>query len=179
MNYADIKSPKDLYIYMKNNINYGFVTKNGEVFVRKEVGDDKLYEDMLVKSYYLQSPEELDISGYGLCFDQVIFARNWLKNNGYNTQGYYTTHHNHTFLAYKDKDITRYVLFERTLGDYNGLKNFYGLNSLLNYYNDLQKIMSNKNIGDIDIYSFGDIEYGLGFYELLDELRSGEKVLIK
>lgn len=179
MNYQDIKNPKDLYVYMKNNIYYGFVARNGEVFVREKVHDDRLYDDMLIKSYYLQSPLELNDSGYGLCFDQVVFARDWLNNNGYNTQAYYTPHHNHTFLIYKDRDINRYILFERTLGNYNGLKNFYGLSSALNYYNNLQKVLSGNKIDDIDIYRFGDIEYGLGFNEVVDMLHSGEKVLIK
>ena len=65
---------------------------------------DELYEDMLFNTYFLQTPEQLLESKYGICYDQVELAKKWFLDNGYDVFTYFSDCHNHTILIYKDKN---------------------------------------------------------------------------
>ena len=54
-----IKNPDELYLYIKDNIKYGFKSNDDNIYCRYEMNDDKLYESLLFNKYYLQTPNEL------------------------------------------------------------------------------------------------------------------------
>ena len=97
----NIQSVEHLYNFMRENIKYGFISSiDKKAYRRVEVNDDELYEKMLIESYYLQTPEELLKSKYGLCYDQVELERKWLLDKGYKVLTFFSTHHNHSFLIF-------------------------------------------------------------------------------
>ena len=58
MKYEDINTPMQLYLFMKSNIKYGFVSSYDNIaYTRYDLCDDLLYEELLFNSYYLQRPE--------------------------------------------------------------------------------------------------------------------------
>lgn len=128
--------------------------------------NDELYEELLFNFYYLQNPNEILRSGYGICYDQVEFARRWFVNNHYLVKTYFSLYHNHAFLVYQDDD--RYCLFERTLPKYNGIYSFGTIDQLLQFYKSLQVfIKGNLPISDIEIIEYVDPPFGVGFFEFI------------
>lgn len=162
INYNDIKTPEQLYLYMKNNIKYGFISSyDKKEYIRDELKNDQLYEKLLHETYYLQSPQQLLLTKCGLCYDQVEFARNWLELHGYKTYTYFSFYHNHATLIYEDNEI--YSLFERTLP--KGKNKIYRAKTLedcLNIYVNIQ-LKDVKGIDELEIYLYDKPEYGLNF----------------
>jgi hypothetical protein len=161
----DIKTPEELYLFMKQNIKYGFVNDKKEKCIREELGD-KLYEEILFSAYYLQSPLELLDSKLGLCFDQVEFERDWFLKHDYKVLTYYTNYHNHVFLIYIDN---KYHLFERTIKAYNGIYDFNSLEEALSFYVKKQEEIACKKL-DIKLYQYDKLEYGLNFDNIKEKI---------
>ena len=164
MKYEEIKTPKELYSYMKENIKYGYYSKiDNKYYIRSKLNNDLLYEQRLFKSYYLQSPEELLNSKIGLCYDQVELIKKWLITNNYKVHTYYTNFHNHAFLIYEDNN--KYYLFERCIKKFNGIYENNNLDLLLNYYKELQ-LKGNPNIS-FNIYEYKQVKYGSDFWDFI------------
>lgn len=65
----DLKTPEELYNYMKDNIRYGFYSNvSQEIYIRSELNNDFLYEYMLFYNYCLQTPEKVLKTKVGVCF---------------------------------------------------------------------------------------------------------------
>ncbi len=166
MKYEDIETPEQLYIYMKNNIKYGFVSKKDKKkYIRKELNNDELYEKELVHHYYLQSPEELQTTKCGLCYDQVEYERKWFLSHNYEVKTYFTSYHNHVFLIYKEEN--NYCFFERTCKETSGIYKRRTLKEVLNLYKE-QQIKINPEItkNNIVLYEYKSIKYGSSFDEI-------------
>lgn len=163
----NIKNVEELYLFMKNNIKYGFINGDKEKCIRKELGD-KLYEEILFSNYYLQSPDELLKSKLGLCFDQVELERSWFLKHNYKVLTYYTTYHNHVFLIYIDD---KYHLFERTIKAYNGIYDFNSLEEAINFYIKKQEEIASKKL-DIKLYQYEKLEYGSNFEKIKKKILS-------
>lgn len=163
--YKDIKTIEELYMFMKTNIEYGFISSfDKKRYIRKVLDDDNLYEETLFKYYYLQRSDELIISKCGLCYDQVELEREWMTKNGYQVFTYFSSYHNHATLIYENNGA--YGLFERTLP--NGNNGIYKANSLeecLDIYKNIQFKNAPEDIKVIEIYPYNQVEFGLNFYE--------------
>ncbi len=175
MNYINMNKPEDLYLYMKKYIKYGFTSLDNKCYSRKELNDDKLYDKILLESYFLQRPEQLVDNKYGLCTDQVELERDFFKQQGYEFKTFYSTYHNHTFLVYKNEE-GKYVLFERTYKPMNGLKSFNSLDKLFDYYKAIQQVVcSDDKVEKVKIMEYSNLEYGTSFNEMIRQLKSNEK----
>lgn len=109
----------------------------------EEMKNDELYEKIIFKYYYLQTPQELLKNGAGICFDQVELEKYWFKNHGYKTYSYFCDFHNHSFLIYEDNK--KFYLFERTYKELNGIHKENSLEEVLKYYTKMQlKIITLK-----------------------------------
>lgn len=176
MVYSDIKSPYDLYDYMKENIRYGYVSKyNGKVYTRKNTAALD-YRNNLLYSYYLQEPNELINSGYGICYDQVELERKWFIENNYLVKTYFSTYHNHAFLLYFDKDRLNFNLFERALPKFNGIYSSNSLEDTLSMYKEMQ-YSSNCNLNVIKLYEYENIPFGTSFLKFIDTAKNQGKVI--
>lgn len=168
MKYEEIKTPEQLYEFMKYNIKYGFVSSiDNKKYNRAEINDDELYEKILFESYFLQTPEQLLENKYGICYDQVTLAKSWLINHGYEVFTYYSTYHNHTILIYKDGNT--YNLFERSLPKHNSIYRTSSLEEVLDVYKDMQ--FENGDVDVITLYRYDKEVYGIGFYDFIKECK--------
>lgn len=175
MNYEDIKTPEELYEFMKSNIKYGFVSSiDNKAYRRKELNNDELYDEILFKSYFLQTPKQLLENKCGLCYDQVEFAKRWFINHGYEVMTYYSDYKNHVILIYKDKDT--YNLFERTIPLHNSIYRGKTLQDVLNIYKNMQ--FENKDVDTIKLYRYDEVNYGIGFWPFIDELKKGSEIIV-
>lgn len=178
MKYEDIKTPEELYDFMKQNIKYGFVSKiDKKVYIRKQINNDKLYNEKIETDYYLQTPKELLINKVGLCYDQIEFARKWFIDNNYFVYTYFSTYHNHSILIYKDKDT--YSLFERTFPGHNGIFTYKSIDECLDMYKKMQFEYANSSINQIEIYPYSDIRFQISWSELKTFCESNDKIILK
>ncbi len=166
IDFNDIKTPEELYSFMKLNIKYGFVTENKEIHTHKNTPIVEEYEKILKDCYQLQTPTELLISKCGLCYDQVELEKKWFLNNNYKIKTFFTPYHNHAFLIYEDNN--KYYLFERTMPDNNGIFSFEDLNEAIEHYKSIQIKKNNINSNDIVIYEYNVKNFALGFYEFIN-----------
>lgn len=75
----NIKTPEELLEFMTNNINYGYLGKNGRIYHF----DDIDFNPDWYEQYILEDTNELLINLYGNCWDQVEFEREWFLKHGY------------------------------------------------------------------------------------------------
>lgn len=167
MKYEDIKTPEDLYIFMRNNFRYGYLSNiDSDKHIREEMNNDELYEKILFNNFYLQTPKELLKSKCGICYDQVEFERKWFSDHNYSTKTFYTPYKNHAFLIYKDDD--KYKLFERTVKEFNGIHIGNSVEELLERYKEKQ--LKDVDLDDIDFYSYNKATFGKDFNTLIKNI---------
>lgn len=165
MEFSKITTPNELYSYMRQHIKYGFISlKDLKPYVREQMNDDRLYEKLLFHTYYLQKPDEILKSGYGICYDQVELERYWFLKHGYQVWTYYTPYHNHAFLIYKDGP--HYILYERSIKKYNGIYPLNSLEEALAYYKKMQ--LQDSCLSDISFYCYDEVPFGCSVYEFID-----------
>ena len=173
MNDKDIKTPIELYDFMSKNIKYGFCSNlDKKIYSRLEMNNDLLYEKLLFNTYFLQTPEEVLKSGYGICYDQVEFERRWFQTHGYEVKTYYTPYHNHAFLIYKDGNT--YSIFERSIKKYNGIYSKDSLEEAIEEYKKMQ--LENTDIQDIKLYEYQDVVFGCDIYQFIDLVTKEDKL---
>lgn len=172
MTYEEVKTPIELYRFMKENIKYGFFSSwDKKTHSRSEINNDLLYEKLLFNTYSLQTPEEVLKRGYGICYDQVELERFFFETHGYDVKTYYTPYHNHAFLIYRDKN--QYCIFERSIKKLNGIYSKNSLEEVLNYYKKMQ--LKDTNIDNIKFYEYQNVEFGCGIYDFIDLVTKEEK----
>ena len=164
-----ISNPQELFSFMKSNIRYGFVSKDGKKYIRKEV-EESIYMDNIIRNYYFQKPEEVLISKCGICYDQVALAKKFLLDNNYKVYTFYTRIHNHVFLVYEDNN--KYYYFERSFPNHNGIFSFNNLEELFRYYISIQ----NDLINEISFYSYDDVIYGCDFYDFINNIIKNDDI---
>ena len=176
--YYKIKTIDALYLFMKKNIKYGFVSKiDNKCYRRDELNDDAFYDYMIKNGYYLQSPNELLKSRYGICYDQIELERKWFEDHNYEVYTYFSEYHNHGILIFKKND--KYYLMERSFPKHNGIYESNSLEECFEKYIQMQKEEMTKKIDEINIYPYKKPEYGLGFYEFIDNAKNDKKITLK
>lgn len=180
MQYNDIKTPQELYQFMKENIIYGFVSDyNYLPYTRDCLNDNNLYDRLILESYFLQTPQEVLNTKHAICFDQVEFARTWFLNNGYRVYTFFVKGHNHCILIYEDNN--KFYFFERTLKKIIGIHEFSTLEEAIYFYKLKESIFCNIDINDIEIYEYDTVVFGCGFldfcYHITEEV--GVKLNLK
>ena len=126
MNYDQINTPNELLEYMKNNIKYGFMGKNGKKYYNQNSIEWNDWE----KECFVQSGEEVLESNIGTCWDQVEFERMWFdqKNINYKTLfiwfevGRENSLPCHTFLLFEHKE--KWYWFENSFEKYRGIHKY-------------------------------------------------------
>ena len=131
MKYEELKTPRDLYNYMRDNISYGFVNQDNNIFLRRDTSEIYYMEELL-RNYKFQSPEEVLMTKCGLCYDQNELMRYWLEQNNYEVKTYFSPIMNHSLLVYTDNDKFNWI--ERTYKDVLGIHDFNNLNDLFEFY---------------------------------------------
>ena len=131
----DIKTPEELLNFMSNNIEYGFLGKNGHIYRY----DDPDFDSDWYEQCILENKEDILKNKHGTCWDQVEFEREWFLNNNYEIKTIYemvnvdyeNNYPTHTFLAYKDKD--NWYWFEHSDFNNRGIHKFDTFDNLISY----------------------------------------------
>ena len=171
MKYAQIKSPEDLYYYIKKSIDYGFVNQSDKVFLRNNT-NEYYYMEELFRNYKFQCAAEVILNKCGICYDQNELMRYWLDNNGYEVSTYYCNIRNHSFLVYKDQN--KYKWLETTYKKTSGIHSFYDLEDLFNYY-----LYTQQPKEEAKIFEYNIKDYGCDIYTFIEEARNSKLVLKK
>ena len=131
----DIKTPEELLNFMSNNINYGYLGKNGRVYHY----DDSDFDSSWYEQYILENKNDILKNLYGNCWDQVELEREWFLKNKYKIKTIYemvkldydNEYPTHTFLIYTDNDY--WYWFENADFNNRGIHRFDSYDELLNY----------------------------------------------
>lgn len=182
----NIKTPEDLLEYMSNNIEYGYLGKNGRVYKH----DDHDFNDDWESEYVLQGYNDILKTLHGNCFDQVEFEREWFINNNYEVKTFFemvlldykNSYPSHSFLVYKEDN--RWCLFENA--DYNnrGIQKFSSLEDAIkyqhsNYVKDLNEIgITSEEKTKIILREFNKPNNGLSSNEYLEFVINSKEVIL-
>lgn len=100
-------TPQDLYKFIKKNICYGFVDKNGNKYYPND------FENIDIESLYtLQSPKQVIENSCAWCWDIVELLRYYLDAKKIYNETYYMEyinkdlkiHHTHTFIVFNQNE---------------------------------------------------------------------------
>ena len=171
MEFDDIKSPKGLFNYIYDNIDYGFINQDNQIIIKKD-SKPFYYTEQLLRYYKFQSPEKVINNKCGICYDQNELARYWLEQHNYEAKTYYSSHRNHSLLVYKDND--KYNWFELLLNVGKGIHDFDTLDELFEFYFFTEDIY-----GRPDIYEYDIKDYGIDYYNFVNKAKSFKLVLKK
>ncbi len=127
MGYKDIKTPKQLIEFMTENIKYGLVDEDGNIY---GAWNNKEFQEACWTKWKLSSPERLMKVKYGHCLDQVELERNWFLNHGYPLKTFYigfafpydNIYSNHAYLVFEAKG--KYYYFEHSDYKNRGIHEF-------------------------------------------------------
>ena len=160
----DIKTPEELLNFMRNNIIYGFVGKNG-----------KKYTDMFSEEWndwysqcIVQNGEDILKSKIGTCWDQVELERQWFAKNNYTVHTFFMWFEvgrecdlpTHTFIIYEDNNKNYW--FENAFEAQRGIHEFNTLNEAVEYAKSKQieyTRMNHKDVSDKDMECLTVYEY--------------------
>lgn len=169
--FMELKTPEELYNYMKGNIRYGFYSDLSQgIYIRSKLNNDFLYEYMIFYNYCLQKPEQMIKTKVGICFDQVEFERKWFVNYGYKVHTFFCNFHNHAFLVYEYNG--KYYYFERTLKKLNGIHEANSLKDILDEYKKQQ--LSDCSFENFKLYEYMSVPFGANFYEIISRVSNRE-----
>ncbi len=150
----NIKTPEELLDFMSNNIEYGFLGKNGHIYHY----DDPNFNSDWYEQCILENRDDLLKNKYGTCWDQVEFERDWFLKNGYEIKTIYemvkldydNQYPSHSFLVYKNNN--EWYWFENADFNNKGIHKFNTLDELLNYqYKRYVEFLKTFNITDEEL----------------------------
>lgn len=148
-NKKDINTPEELLKYMSENINYGYLGKDGRVYHY----DDENFNEKWHSEYVLQNKDSILKTRYGTCWDQVEFERYWFNKNNYEIKTIYemvnvdykNDYPTHSFLIYKENDTWNW--FENSDFNNRGIHTFNSYKELIKYqYNRYLDFLKEFNI---------------------------------
>lgn len=180
MKYSDIKTPEQLLKYMDDNVKYGFVDGDGNIY---GPWDNQKFQEKCQTNWRLSSPKRLIKVGYGHCFDQVELERSWFKNNGYKFKTFYiwfelpydNSYSTHTYLVFENNG--KYYYFEHSDFDNRGIYEFEKEEDAVDYQRE-KHIISNRQRNLIDkeilsclhVYEYDKPIYGCTMNEFIDKI---------
>lgn len=178
MKYDEVETPSQLLDFMNDHIMYGFKGTDEELYTEDDSENFKFGEETAWK---LSSPSKVLEDGYGICWDQVEFERQWFVEHDFvvktlfmwfelDHENPYTTH---TFLIYEEEN--KYCLFEHADCQNRGIKKFDSYKDAL-YYQIENHLKSNKKIAPmtkdivecLHIYEYQKPPFEINKYDFID-----------
>lgn len=169
-----LRTPDKLLNYMKENISYGFMTKDGSIEKENYVNFGRKYK--------LQTPEEVYKNKVGVCWDQVEFQKLIFdKYIRLPVDTYFVdisdgkkTTHTHTFLVYSNGD-GYFNYFENSYEKLRGIHKFKNIYLTVNYV--LENLKKDVTAKHITVYKYTDVRFGISADEYLSHVKKGDIVL--
>lgn len=132
----EINTPEELLSFMKENIDYGYLGKNGKIYYK----EDKEFDSKWYNEYILETPNQVLNNLCGNCFDQVEFEREWFEKHKYEVKTifemvkleYKNDYPTHSYLVYKDEN-NKWNWFENADFINRGIHTFNTYEELIEY----------------------------------------------
>ncbi len=179
MKYSEISTPQVLLEYMIQNMQYGFVDENNQIY-RPESEE---FQNYVKTKWHLSSPDRLLQVGYGTCFDMVELERDWFSKHGYHFKTmfiwfqlpYNNTYSMHTYLLYEENEKWNY--FEVSDMSQRGIHTFDTFKDAIAYQkekhieqNCQRNPVSEDELKCIHIYQYKEPKYQCSFNEFIDHI---------
>jgi len=174
--YNELKTPEELYEYMCDNFEYGYLDKDNNIHHY----DDPNYDDLdWYNIYMLENEKDILESSVGTCFDMTELERDFLERNGYKVYTYFemilldydNPYPMHSFLVYEDNN--KYCYFE--FSDYKN-RGIHKYDNIIELLNDA-RIRFMKNQEEYDIKEEEKSKYIINQFEKVKEHASEEEYL--
>ncbi len=174
--YNELKTPEELYEYMCDNFEYGYLDKDNNIHHY----DDPNYDDLdWYNIYMLENEKDILESGVGTCFDMTELERDFLERNGYKVYTYFemilldydNPYPMHSFLVYEDNN--KYCYFE--FSDYKN-RGIHKYDNIIELLNDA-RIRFMKNQEEYDIKEEEKSKYIINQFEKVKEHASEEEYI--
>ena len=174
--YNELKTPEELYEYMCDNFEYGYLDKDNNVHHY----DDPDYDDLdWYNIYMLENEKDILETGVGTCFDMTELERDFLERNGYKVYTYFemilldynNPYPMHSFLVYEDNN--KYCYFEFSDFKNRGIHKYDNIIELLND----ARIRFMKNQEEYDIKDEEKSKYIINQFEKVKEHASEEEYI--
>lgn len=152
--YQNITTPKELLKFMNQYFSYGYLSKDGRVFVPTDTD----FNGSWYLNYQLQSVNDILQTRVGNCFDMVEFEREWFSNHGYQIKTFFemvlldynNSYSMHSFLIYEEDDT--WFLFEFSDFMHKGIFKFPTIEKLLEYQkSNYISILQDQNIKNTEL----------------------------
>jgi len=174
--YNELKTPEELYEYMCDNFEYGYLDKDNNIHHY----DDPNYDDLdWYNIYMLENEKDILESSVGTCFDMTELERDFLERNGYKVYTYFemilldydNPYPMHSFLVYEDNN--KYCYFE--FSDYKN-RGIHKYDNIIELLNDA-RIRFMRNQEEYDIKEEEKSKYIINQFEKVKEHASEEEYL--
>jgi len=183
----NIKTPEELLNFMSNNINYGYLGRNGRVYHY----DDCDFNDEWYTEYLLETNDDILKNLYGNCWDQVEFERDWFIKHNYKIKTIYemvdldydNIYPTHSFLIYQDNND--WCWFEHADFNNRGIHKFNNLEELLIYqYKKYLEFLKSFNIKENEIKKIKMMEFNkpkdnISASEYLNYVMNSKEIVLK
>lgn len=149
-----IKNPHKLLKFISENIQYGYLGKDGRLY---RIYDDD-FNNKWYDNYILQNYNDVLKNKLGTCWNQVEFERKWFIEHNFKIKTFYeqvvldydNDYSTHTFLVYIEKQ--KWYYFENADFNNRGIYEFDSLDILLYHIRKIYiKLLKNQNIKDDEI----------------------------
>lgn len=180
----NIKDEYELLEFMKNNIKYGFVTKDG----KKYFPECKNYNEIWFDNAIVQTGKNVSKTLVGTCFDQVEFERKWFTENNIKVKTFFLIYEineknnypTHTILTYEKNN--RYYWFENAFDMQRGIHEYNSMRELImdaknKYHKSTIDIGTAKkeDINLIRIYEYKELKENLSISDYLKHVQEGDR----
>lgn len=180
----NIKDEYELLEFMKNNINYGFVTKDG----KKYFPGCKNYNEIWFDKGVVQTGENVLKTLVGTCWEQVEFERKWFTKNNIEVKTFFLWYEinekndypTHTILTYEKGG--KFYWFENAFDIQRGIHKYNSINELIidvkNKYHECtidMGIAKREDINLIKIYEYKELKENLSITDYLNHVQEGDR----
>lgn len=177
----NIKNEYELLEFMKENIRYGFLTKEGKKYFP---GDDN-YNEIWFEDGIVQTGDNVLKTLVGTCWEQVEFERKWFEDNNIKVRTFFfwyeiekeNNYPTHTILTYKKNN--KFYWFENAFDFHRGIHEYDSIDELINdvkikYHKCTMNMINAKNedINLIRIYEYKKINIDMSIDEYINYVTS-------
>lgn len=185
LEFDQIKTPVELYEWMRENIKFGYLDKFNQVHTPEEEDFDAVWRDV----YIVENHNDVLTSRLGNCWDQVEFERTWFLEHGYEVKtifemfmlDYVNPYPTHSFLIFKDQN--KWCWFENSDVPNGGVHTYDSIEDLLNdqlnrYINFVKKEYHIKSdeLSSLSVFSFSEPKSHLSVDEYLEHVTKGKRL---
>ena len=163
-----------------NDIEYGFVDNNENFYPDSEENWDNSFQ----MKYFLQPPETLIKTKYGVCWDQVELERYYLQLNNIKCNSYFIINYDgkifptHTFIITSNEK--NYYWLEHSWESHRGIHKYNNLNEALlcikDKFNEMIKNKYNIDNNETIIYEYKKPNYNINAQDFFTHCETGIKI---